>query len=296
MVYLEGGEYRAELRASIAVEATRIERQCWRYCNGKVKTVVQTKPGLFADEVAAYILKRRPAIVSRARTIAAPRGAKPIDIILEQVEFWKGYNKLPGDPWIIFAQLHFGRGYDDEAAADDAGIDDDEAAVVAHIVNDHLSYREIESKTGVSKSKVGDVWHDFLDAVEDGECQCHCDNPHCSLNKRDDRKRVVRLIKANWKAGIKSRLSKAASLKGARGKVTGHVAGRKGGVAELGDREYVFTVVNDKLPVLCHRLVWTLANGRIPSEHEIHHVDGDPINNAIDNLAMLPKWIHRIIH
>ena len=294
MIYLEGGEYMAELRASITVEATRIERRCWRDCNGGVKAVVEANRGLFADEVVAYILKRRPPIVRLARTVAAPRGAKPIDIIQEQVEFWKGYHKLPRDPWIIFAQLHFGRGYDDEAAADYAGIDDDEAAVVAHIVNDHYSYRKVEKETGVPKSTVGDIWHDFLDAVETGEC--HCDNPHCSLNKREDRAWIVAMIKANWKARIKSGVSKAASLKGARGMVTGHVAGRKGGIAELDDREYVFTVVNDKLPVLCHRVVWTLANGRIPSEHEIHHVDGDPINNAICNLAMLPKWIHRIIH
>ena len=38
-----------------------------------------------------------------------------------------------------------------------------------------------------------------------------------------------------------------------------------------------------------HRAIWESANGPIPVGHHIHHLDGDPSNNVLGNLAMLDK-------
>jgi hypothetical protein len=47
--------------------------------------------------------------------------------------------------------------------------------------------------------------------------------------------------------------------------------------------------------VLCslHRAKWEDANGPIPDSHEIHHRDGDPLNNELDNLELLTVAEHR---
>lgn len=42
-----------------------------------------------------------------------------------------------------------------------------------------------------------------------------------------------------------------------------------------------------------HRAVWEKANGPIPSGHEIHHADGDPLNNDLGNLECLTVGEHR---
>lgn len=41
-----------------------------------------------------------------------------------------------------------------------------------------------------------------------------------------------------------------------------------------------------------HRYVWKTIKGKIPKDHEIHHIDGDRTNNNIDNL----ECIHRSKH
>lgn len=45
-----------------------------------------------------------------------------------------------------------------------------------------------------------------------------------------------------------------------------------------------------------HRWVWEQANGPIPPGHLIHHIDGDPRNNDIQNLACITKSEHAKIH
>ena len=45
-----------------------------------------------------------------------------------------------------------------------------------------------------------------------------------------------------------------------------------------------------------HRQIWRDANGPIPAGHHIHHKDGDPLNNAIENLACLTSTEHRHHH
>ena len=45
-----------------------------------------------------------------------------------------------------------------------------------------------------------------------------------------------------------------------------------------------------------HRDVWQYHYGEIPEGCEIHHVDENPTNNAIDNLQCLNKSEHRKVH
>lgn len=45
-----------------------------------------------------------------------------------------------------------------------------------------------------------------------------------------------------------------------------------------------------------HRDVWRKHNGEIPEGHHIHHVDGDPSNNDIDNLECLSPKEHASTH
>lgn len=48
--------------------------------------------------------------------------------------------------------------------------------------------------------------------------------------------------------------------------------------------------------LLAHRMTWIREHGRIPKGCVVHHVDGNPRNNAKGNLAMLPKGLHDLIH
>src|SRR5689334_354604 len=41
-----------------------------------------------------------------------------------------------------------------------------------------------------------------------------------------------------------------------------------------------------------HREVWKAAHGRIPKHHHVHHRDGNPSNNALENLECVPRSEH----
>jgi hypothetical protein len=45
-----------------------------------------------------------------------------------------------------------------------------------------------------------------------------------------------------------------------------------------------------------HREIWEFYNGGIPSGMHIHHIDGDPANNKIENLEMLTHKDHMRKH
>lgn len=44
-----------------------------------------------------------------------------------------------------------------------------------------------------------------------------------------------------------------------------------------------------KRDYLCHRVIWTLVHGPIPSGSEIDHIDGNPLNNRIGNLRLASR-------
>jgi hypothetical protein len=47
---------------------------------------------------------------------------------------------------------------------------------------------------------------------------------------------------------------------------------------------------------MAHRWAWEQAHGPIPDDHDIHHIDGDPLNNDLANLQLVDKVTHKRIH
>lgn len=47
---------------------------------------------------------------------------------------------------------------------------------------------------------------------------------------------------------------------------------------------------------MLHREIWKATHGEIPNGYEIHHVDFNPSNNALENLQCLTKAEHKNIH
>jgi hypothetical protein len=45
-----------------------------------------------------------------------------------------------------------------------------------------------------------------------------------------------------------------------------------------------------------HHLIWETLNGKIPDGYQIHHIDFDPKNNDIENLALVTVSEHQKIH
>jgi hypothetical protein len=48
--------------------------------------------------------------------------------------------------------------------------------------------------------------------------------------------------------------------------------------------------------VIAHRAIWAAAYGVIPEGCVIHHLDGNGLNNSLDNLAMMTKAEHDELH
>lgn len=42
-----------------------------------------------------------------------------------------------------------------------------------------------------------------------------------------------------------------------------------------------------------HRVVWEYHNGEIPKDYQVHHINGDPYDNRIENLALVHKTLHQ---
>ena len=53
-------------------------------------------------------------------------------------------------------------------------------------------------------------------------------------------------------------------------------------------RKYKRVSINRK-PYRVHRLVWIMFNGEISNKYQIDHIDGDTLNNKIDNLRLVTQ-------
>lgn len=291
---LRAGELRTERRVSIKVHGSDGDRELWRGANDQVKGLAMREPYWPPERLANHILRHPdPEAYSRANSNAAELanrfGGTPRGIILEQCEFWHGYQELPySNPWLNFALLYFGRGFDLEEAADLSGLEIESCRILAFRVGGHYSYRKVAraAGAGVGRSMARDHWLKFIEVIK---CHpCHCDNPHCSMSKPEVRKRLAKMIKRDYDAYRRPGVSGSGSAKVGESVAGGDWAGAYG--------PYPYSVVNGTSKVLDHRLAWIRHYGRIPSEHEVHHVDGNTRNNATGNLAMVPRWLHRILH
>lgn len=62
------------------------------------------------------------------------------------------------------------------------------------------------------------------------------------------------------------------------------------------DKVYYKRTPKDGKPIWLHRYVWEQANGPIPVGYVVHHKDGNPENNALDNLACVTQKEHAQHH
>jgi hypothetical protein len=45
-----------------------------------------------------------------------------------------------------------------------------------------------------------------------------------------------------------------------------------------------------------HQDIWRRAHGEIPAGHNIHHKDGNPLNNSVENLELVKTKEHALAH
>lgn len=72
----------------------------------------------------------------------------------------------------------------------------------------------------------------------------------------------------------------------------------KFGNAEINSKGY-YRITSSKegnCHKLLHRLIFEECNGLIPKGYDIHHIDGNKLNNNIENLEMLPHEEHMALH
>lgn len=45
-----------------------------------------------------------------------------------------------------------------------------------------------------------------------------------------------------------------------------------------------------------HQDVWAAQHGPVPEGHDVHHQDGNPLNNNLDNLVLMESGAHQALH
>lgn len=45
-----------------------------------------------------------------------------------------------------------------------------------------------------------------------------------------------------------------------------------------------------------HRVLWESINGPVPPGFDLHHIDGNPLNNKIENIMLITKSDHQRHH
>ena len=71
---------------------------------------------------------------------------------------------------------------------------------------------------------------------------------------------------------------------------------KRGGSYYIDRNGYRGTTDREQHNAIIHRGCWEAYYGLIPEDNVIHHIDGDRLNNEIDNLVCLTRPEHRSIH
>lgn len=72
--------------------------------------------------------------------------------------------------------------------------------------------------------------------------------------------------------------------------------GRTGAITKNGYRIFSRGSRNTVKKTYEHHLVWEQAYGAIPDGYEIHHKDGNKLNNELSNLQLLTRTEHARLH
>lgn len=59
---------------------------------------------------------------------------------------------------------------------------------------------------------------------------------------------------------------------------------------------YIRIVLSNGKIVQEHKWIWNQTFGRVPSGYTIHHINGNKIDNRIENLQMLLEYEHNKLH
>ena len=100
---------------------------------------------------------------------------------------------------------------------------------------------------------------------------------------------------------IRRRLHAAGMKMRPRGEAGGGQLGNKnrrtrGGPLHADGKGYLRTYDRGGRPCSIHRGCWAACNGPIPEGHDVHHVDGEQLNNDIGNLACMTHAQHTGMH
>jgi hypothetical protein len=71
-------------------------------------------------------------------------------------------------------------------------------------------------------------------------------------------------------------------------------------IGNMHPKGYILTTLTDdngiQHSIKFHRFIWECANGEIPEGFDIHHKNGDKLNNSISNLELMERFEHNHLH